>query len=454
MSSPSTADRPVRLLCVGDVHLGLPAKRLPAGLDDFGLRPADLGPAAALARVVELARSEGVDAVLLAGDVVESDNELFEAYAPLRASAQGLAAAGVPLLAVVGNHDTHVLPRLARELPSVRLVGLGGRWEAVPIERDGVPRARVIGWSFPQPNVSESPLLSFPAAWRSGDFEDGAPPHLPALGLLHCDLDVSPSRHAPVRRSELVATGLAFALGHIHRPDALDGRRPVGYLGCLSGVDPGEAGARGPWLFEATPEGWRAEHLPIAPLRYERVAVTVEGAADVQDLRERWLRALPRTVETLLEPARTRPELTSHPVRAAALRVMFEGRRPRHLPVSVLESLGRELVAAPPQLIDGVALFVEAWRDTTRPALELEALARGDDPAGLLARRVLALESPGEARDQLLARARPELTLALARHALEEQDLPASDEALAEHLAASGRRLLETLLVARREEGA
>ena len=61
----------VTLLAIGDIHLGTRPSSLPENLDEAGLTVRDLGPEAALQRTVDLAIQDRVDAVLLAGDVVE-----------------------------------------------------------------------------------------------------------------------------------------------------------------------------------------------------------------------------------------------------------------------------------------------------------------------------------------------------------------------------------------------
>ena len=50
---------------------------------DWGIDPADLTPAATLERCVDLAIDRRVAAVLLPGDVVDSNNARFEAMVPL-----------------------------------------------------------------------------------------------------------------------------------------------------------------------------------------------------------------------------------------------------------------------------------------------------------------------------------------------------------------------------------
>ena len=148
-----------RLLFVGDIHLGRRPTRLPDEL--AGLRPADLGPAAAWSATVAHALAERVDAVVLAGDVVESLGDRFEAYGHLQGGVARLTEAGIPVIGVAGNHDVLALPHLAQQVPGFQLLGAGGTWAHADVTRRRrghgapaglvVPRraapARSAGWS-------------------------------------------------------------------------------------------------------------------------------------------------------------------------------------------------------------------------------------------------------------------------------------------------------------------
>ena len=78
--------------------------------------------------MVELAISEGVHAVLLAGDVIDQSNRIFESQGPLKRGVEQLAQAGVVTIAVAGNHDAKVLPQLATLLQDGRLHSPWERW--------------------------------------------------------------------------------------------------------------------------------------------------------------------------------------------------------------------------------------------------------------------------------------------------------------------------------------
>ena len=84
-----------KLLFVGDIHLG----KLPSGLPDrlvadTGVHQ-DLGPVGAWRRTVDQAVEQGVDAVVLAGDVVHAENARFEAFGPLVAGVEKLNRHGI-----------------------------------------------------------------------------------------------------------------------------------------------------------------------------------------------------------------------------------------------------------------------------------------------------------------------------------------------------------------------
>ena len=84
-----TADS-ARILAIGDIHLGTRCSGLPDEILDWGIDPNDLSPAAALTMSVDFAIEQKVDAVLFAGDVVESTNDRFEAIPPLEKNVRRL----------------------------------------------------------------------------------------------------------------------------------------------------------------------------------------------------------------------------------------------------------------------------------------------------------------------------------------------------------------------------
>lgn len=380
----------MKILAVGDIHLGRTPSRLPAELAGQARR---YGPAAAWERTVATAVEMEVGAVLLAGDVVDRDDDFFEAYGQLARGVGRLAEKGIGVVGVAGNHDVQVLPRLAAEIPAFRLLGAGGKWEHCEVA-GGREAATVWGWSFPQARVNRSPLPVEPFERRPGL----------NLGLLHCDRDAGPdSAYAPVSRADLARSGLdGWLLGHIHVPDALTTASLNGYLGSLTGLHRGETGARGPWLITVSRGSiGEVKHLPLAPLRWQPLDIDIAGMAEPADTRGRLLARL-RDLDNELAGAAHRPDAVGLDVRllgrsrfGAAAAAVFSG-----------EDRGRIYAGT-----GGIHYFMESVSARTRPEIDLTELAARGDPPGLLAQRLLSLEQPEghPERDRLVAAARERL---------------------------------------------
>jgi DNA repair exonuclease SbcCD nuclease subunit len=393
--SGGTDDQGARLLFVGDVHLGRRPGGLPAALDAHGLTADELAPAAAWRGVVDYALEHRVDAVVLAGDVVESENARFEAFGPLDREVRRLVDAGVAVVAVSGNHDGGALPRLADAMPDFRLLGRDGRWEQLTLRRGDRPLAHLLGWSFPGEQVETSPLAG---VVLPPDPDDA----LPRIGLLHCDLDTSGSPYAPVARAELERAPVdGWLLGHVHVPSDLSGDRPIGYLGSLVGLDPTETGLHGPWLVTAAERGGlAARQLPLAPLRWEALEVAVDELSAPEQL----LAAVGRALETL---GREIAAGSGDATRAIGCRVTLTGTTPIHR--ELREALRRTPVADYARTVEGRLCFVNRIADRSRPRIDLPRIAGDETPPALLARHLLRLQRGEAEATELIRKARARL---------------------------------------------
>ncbi|PAU81075.1 DNA repair exonuclease [Halovibrio salipaludis] len=420
-------------LAVGDLHLGARPSRLP---EELAGRSAELGTAGAWRRIVDQALEQGVDAVVLAGDVVEDEDDFFEAYRELSAGVKRLLDGGIRILGVVGNHDVRVLPRLADQLTGFELLGRGGEWEQLTLAA-GDTELTLHGWSFPTARVPESPLRGVRLTRGPGI----------NLGVLHADRDQAASPYAPVTSAELTAAGLdGWLLGHIHKPDSLSTVEPSGYLGSATGLDPGEAGPRGPWLFELDGRGLQAvTQWRIAPLHWTSVSVDLTGIEAAEDARDRLLAAVGELDESLSAHHR--------PPEAAALRVAFTGRT--DLGTGVAQLMARESLDTLHAGSGRIHYFVETLRYDIQPTIDLAVLARRADPVGLLARRLQLLEQAPDdpQRQALLQSARQQLRAQAANtqwQAVSDGEPDESD--VVDWLRRAGMAALERLL--EQEKGA
>ena len=432
------------ILAIGDVHLGAPCSGVPRGISAWGVDLGELTPAAALRRSVDFAIQQHVDAVLFAGDVVESVNARFEAMLPLEEGVRQLLEAGIEVIAVAGNHDVEALPRLAAVIDGFTLLGAGGRWEARMISKDRSPVAQVVGWSFDDRFVRQSPVAGLPR-----EPIEAPSRAVPRIGLLHADLDAPGGHYAPIRRAEVDDAGYdAWLLGHVHQPSletssTATESRPCGYLGSLVGLDPSEPGPHGPWLLTVGNDGrMDLRQVPLAPLRWEEVSVSVEGLHHVEEVPDRLIREAERVVHRLGEHA-ILPRALGLRVQLTGTSAGYEGVR-RWISDGEWNAMGRN--------VDGTAVFFSEIVDSMDLPLDLAEIASGDDPAALMAQRLLMLMHDDARSRTLLEDARAALSETAGedvwlpvqnhRNALD----PLSDHALRDVLLRSGKAALSAML--------
>jgi len=333
-----------------------------------------LGPTATWNCFVRSAIELKVHAVVLTGDVVDESNRFYEAFSVLQSGVQQLVKAGITIYAVSGNHDWDVLPRLANRIPEFRLLGRGGRWEETVLPSEDLPAVRFLGWSFPARHVSTNPLagLALPT------------PGMVTVGLLHCDCGAADSSYGPVALADLTGRSAdAWLLGHIHSPGVLSESLPlILYPGSPQGLDPSERGSHGAWLI--TIESGRppkAELLPLAALRWEQIDVPLEGVCDEDSL-----------AGTVIEAMRAKHNEIRGEIgyaKAVGCRLCLRGRTAIH---RRLPSVSSDMQADLKPPFDEVEYFIEKIEDLSRPDLALEDIAGSNDPAGLLAKRLLLLD--------------------------------------------------------------
>jgi DNA repair exonuclease SbcCD nuclease subunit len=420
----------IRILATGDIHIGRRPTRVPEP---------ELAERASAARmweaIVSRAIAQRVDAVMLSGDIVDHDNRFYEATGPLERGILRLAAAGIPSYAVAGNHDWDVFPRILDQLdtPLFHLLGQGGCWEETYLERDGQRLMRIVGWSFPARHVRQSPLL---------DFRLAADPRVPTVGLLHADVDVPTSEYAPVRLSELQTPAQTlWLLGHVHKPQhwPSEGGAAILYPGSPQALSPHEPGRHGPWLIELEgSHSVQCRQLAMSLVRYEECNVDLT-AADHSDEFDTRVNA---AVSTALENVAGDDE----PPQLLSLRLNLIGATPL---CGHIDSMARQLDELE-RSRGGVRARIDKHINLTRPAIDLDELSRRNDPAGALARTLIALERNDE--DESLAALMREAAARLqdvhrasAYVAVVDRGSPPDRDTARQIVIQQGRQLLEAL---------
>jgi hypothetical protein len=184
------------------------------------------------------------------------------------------------------------------------------------------------------------------------------------------------------------------------------------------------------------------EQVPLAPLRWEHVSVSIDGIEHIEDVPDRLLGEAEKFVHQLGESGAA--------PRALGLRVRLTGTSSQYgeirqrIAAGEWNGLGR--------VVDGTAVFFNKIIDAMELPLDLAEIAKGDDPAALMAQRLLTLEHDDEQSRALIDKARAELSN-FAREDLWSpvQDHrnatdPLSDDALRDLLFRSGKAALNAML--------
>ena len=419
-----------QVLLAGDIHLGRRPAHLPGDIDQHGVLPVELTPAEGWLRLVRFAVDRGIAAVVLTGDIVEADNHRLEAFRHLQSGVQELVENGIEVYSVVGDQDGEALEKVTQLIPAFHLVGQGGRWEWVTLSHQSEPIMNILGWSFPKQGITQSPLEQ--------DLPLPPDEKLPRFGILH-DLDTSDSSYTPTSRRRLEDIELdGWFIGHEHQPSPFGSDSSIGYLGSLVGLDPSETGLHGPWVLEIDDRGqFSIKQISLGPLRWEELPVAVEKLSGEEDIED----ALRDSMASLHK--RLLPQLEG--VKAVGCRIKLVG--PGELHRDVAHRLNpSELVGLKPRF-DEILYFVEGIIEHSRPSLDLKRIAQANDPPGLLARQLLALENQEEEARQLVREARHRLEKEAASSAWSQlEGIQLAEDQIRELLLKAGLSALEELL--------
>ncbi|MBQ0038094.1 MAG: DNA repair exonuclease [Clostridiales bacterium] len=226
-------------------------------------------------RMVDYANDHGVQLLLLAGDLFDSDDIYAQTGELL---AQALRRFAGHAVIAPGNHDC-----CSSRSAYVRI-----RWpENVHIFTED----RSSQFDFPQYGCTV-----YGAAFTAPEASDCAlPESLPEdgmvhLGVLHGDLGVKDSRYRSISPEQIAASGLDYlALGHIHSCSGIQraGKTVYAYSGCLEGRGFDETGEKGFLLGDVAQGSAELTFVPFAQHRYELLEVDITHREITEAVTER-----------------------------------------------------------------------------------------------------------------------------------------------------------------------
>lgn len=360
----------IKLLCLGDAHLGRYPTRVPTDNPSLSVR-------AIWKQAVVKAIDNNVDAVILTGDMADSNNSYFEAYGALRSEISRLNQCNIPVVAVAGNHDHEVFPQLVDSMPDDHFTFLGrdGAWEEKVLKTRSGRSLRCVGWSFPDSHYERSPLDIFNLP-QSEYF---------TVGVVHGDLE-GPGGYAPLAKRDLDAQPVdLWLLGHVHAPKLHeDYSAPVLYPGSLQPLDPGEPGPHGPWMITIDDRNQvQAEQFPLASIRYEKIVIDVSGRRQIGDVN---ISVAEQLEEFVTELTKHHPQLQH-----LSCRLVLKGQTRLHRTLSAEQLANAD---AYDTQVQGCSVTIDKVSINTAPIRDLQEIAQlKNDPPGMLARWLLELEN-------------------------------------------------------------
>ncbi len=274
-----------RFVHTADIHLDSPLRSL--ALRDMALAE-EIGAASrsTFARIVDFCIAEAVDALLIAGDLYDSDQTSMKTARFLATQLAKLGEANIRVFIIQGNHDAG--SKLSRQFVWPDCVHVfKGQAGIETMEKDGQSIC-IHGISFKDRHVSENLLTRFRPAV----------PDAINIGMLHTSLGGSEGHdpYAPCSLQDLDATGFAYwALGHIHKRSVHEGQATVVMPGIPQGRDIGEDGRKSVTLAEIDTDGTiTLEEKCVSLVDFIRLPVDVSPVASWDAL----IRSIHHHIET------------------------------------------------------------------------------------------------------------------------------------------------------------
>ena len=240
----------IKLLHAADLHLDSPF----SGLSPEQAAARRKEQRELPAKLAELCRIHGCDALLLAGDVFDGESVAPETVEALLAA---FAACPCPVFLAPGNHDP-----LSAASPY--------RTERWPVNVHIFASRAISPVELP-----EQHCRVFGAGFESA-YESGLLGGLVNVMVLHGDALNPNSPYNAVTKEQIAASGLRYlALGHIHQASGLlrAGHTAYAWPGCAMGRGFAELGAKGAYLVTLTDSDCSLEFLPLGGRSYEILRV-------------------------------------------------------------------------------------------------------------------------------------------------------------------------------------
>ena len=352
-----------KFIHAADIHLDSPLRKL----DVYEGAPAEEARRAArraFENLVDLALSEAVSFVLLAGDLYDGDWKDYNTGLYFVSQMSRFREADIPVFMIAGNHDAASRITKALRLPRGARMLSSREPETFQLEKLSVA---IHGRSFPTPVVDQ-------------DLSAGYPPPVPGcfnIGMLHTCATGREGHepYAPCSIEGLREKGYDYwALGHVHKREVLLEDPLILFPGNIQGRHIRETGPKGCMLVEVSGEGSpRAEFRPLDVVRWFDVETDASAAGSAYDVVDLVIGSLGRLA-------------ADNPGMPLVTRLRITGESPAHdVIASEKEKWLNEFRSAAVDLCGG-RIWIEKIRLLTRSPTDWKRLGSAGGPVAELLR--------------------------------------------------------------------
>lgn len=266
----------IKFLHCADLHLDSPFKGL-SSLPEGLFQRLSNSTFVSFKRLIELAISEEVDFVVIAGDLYDSGNRSLKAQSFLKNCFMKLNSHNINVYVVHGNHDPLDGQWVDLEWPSNVHFFDGNHIQTLHFEKQGRVVAALHGFSYETAAVTDDRTLYYPE--KRDD--------LYHIGILHGQADgySGHGRYAPFLLTELLKKGYDYwALGHIHKRIDLNLEPIVRYSGNIQGRHSGELGEKGGYIVTLNHDEVESQFQSTSELEWQECRIDVSEVDSLQEV--------------------------------------------------------------------------------------------------------------------------------------------------------------------------
>lgn len=267
----------VQFIHAADLHLDSPFKGI-KNLPPFIWEAIYQSTFQALTNLVDLAITEKVDFVCLAGDIYDGEDRSVKAQAYLKNELNRLNKAGIPVYLIHGNHDYIEQHGLLLDMPENVHI-FSPEVETFFYETKNQERVALSGFSYDKRWITEKRVSDYPMRHANCDYH---------IGLLHGYQEGNAAEHdryAPFHLQELKSKHYDYwALGHIHKRQVLSEQPLIVYPGNTQGRNRTEEGPKGCSIVTLGKGLEKSEFYPLAPIEWKTAELSLAEKKSLQEV--------------------------------------------------------------------------------------------------------------------------------------------------------------------------